>query len=105
VSTTKDLRDMSFMELLGSLKTYVEATDQSLKLAPVPILESCSAVTRADWPTRQNDSTCHRQALAICMNSGCEALLCVIHAEICPICGQEFCEGCFDDHQRVHADN
>lgn len=107
-TATKDLREMSFMELLGSLKTAVETADPSIRLAPLPKLpkiatvEACSAVTRADWPTRQNDQNCTLRALAICANPGCEAPLCALHLEICRVCAQEFCEGCFSLHAEDH---
>lgn len=60
--------------------------------------ETCSAVTRIDWPTRQNDMNCSLRALAICANPGCEAPLCALHLEICRQCAKEFCEGCYEDH-------
>jgi len=64
--------------------------------------EPCSAVTRADFPTRQNDQNCSLQATYICQNPGCEAPLCLLHVEVCRECKGEFCEGCREDHRRVH---
>jgi len=36
---------------------------------------------------------------AKCLHNAEAANLCVEHAEICPTCGQPFCETCFADHQ------
>jgi len=38
--------------------------------------ESCSHVVRPDWPTREKDIMCSMQAVIVCSNSECEALLC-----------------------------
>jgi hypothetical protein len=65
------------------------------QLAPSDV---CSASIRVDWPTRQNDLICTQKALAVCMQPGCEAALCVVHAEQCEKCKQEFCEGCYSLH-------
>jgi len=61
--------------------------------------ETCSEVIRADWPTRENDDHCSQKALAVCCAPGCEAPLCVVHAEQCPKCGLDFCAGCFTIHE------
>jgi len=61
--------------------------------------DQCSAVTRADFPTRQNDITCSKDAVYVCGNPGCEAPLCCLHMEECTKCSQKFCEGCFAVHE------
>jgi len=73
----------------------------SLKVFTLAKNETCSAVTRIDWPTRVNDSHCSHYAVAVCMNAGCKATLCTLHLEQCSICSHEFCAGCLEDHLRT----
>ena len=67
----------------------------------IPANEQCSYVMRVDWPTRENDQLCTRDALGVCMHPGCEAPLCVVHLEVCEFCKQEFCEGCYSLHKET----
>lgn len=75
------------------MSASVEQIRAMLRIHPS---DTCSFVTRPDWPTRQRDIVCSQQALAVCAK--CEATLCVVHAEICDVCKFEFCAGCFDLH-------
>jgi hypothetical protein len=74
----------------------VSAPHLSLEVFQLDESDTCSVVTRTDWPTRQNDINCSQRALAVCMS--CEAPLCAVHVEQCPKCGHELCEGCLEVH-------
>lgn len=59
--------------------------------------QSCEAVTHVRGPEREAD-VCGREPYGICNGKSCEAILCIVHSEECPICKQIFCANCVEDH-------
>ena len=75
----------------------IEPLRLGLHLFQLSETDTCEAITRADWPTREKDGHCGSVPAYVCMK--CEMPLCVVHLETCPFCNMELCDGCLAIHQ------